>query len=173
MPTPPRQLHQTDRLLLLERDGWEFVERKKGKDAVAVIAVTDADEFVLVEQTRKPVDARVIDLPAGLIGDEDPHADASSTARKELEEEAGFTCEKIELLTTGTSSPGITSEKIVLVRASGLVRGRAGGGVGSEKITVHVVPLDGIAAWLRDREHEGRLVDMKVWAGLHFVTTRA
>lgn len=42
-------LHETERLLLLERDGWEFVERKKGKAAVAVIAETDAGELVLTE----------------------------------------------------------------------------------------------------------------------------
>jgi ADP-ribose pyrophosphatase len=166
----PRELHATDRLLLLERDGWEFVERKKGKAAVAIIAVTDANELVLTEQARKPVDARVIDLPAGLIGDEDPHAGATETAKKELHEETGFTCERIELLTTGPSSPGITSERVVLARAHGLTRNGAGGGVEGEKITVHVVPLEGIAEWLRSREREGILVDLKVWSGLYFVT---
>jgi len=169
----PRLLHATDLLLLLERDGWEFVERKKGKSAVAVIAVTDAGEIVLTEQARKPVDARVIDLPAGLIGDEEPSADATATARKELEEETGFTCARVEIVTTGTSSPGITSEKIVLARARGLQRHGPGGGVGNENITVHVVPLEGAKAWLRQREREGLLIDMKVWAGLYFVVTSA
>jgi ADP-ribose pyrophosphatase len=166
----PKQLHSTERLLLLERDGWEFVERKKGKAAVAILAVTDAQELVLTEQARKPVDARVIDLPAGLIGDEDPHAGASETARKELLEETGFTCQRIELLTTGSSSPGITSERVVLARAHGLTRTGAGGGVEGENITVHVVPLEGIREWLRAREHEGILIDLKVWVGLYFVT---
>jgi len=166
----PKELHATDRLLLLERDGWEFVERKKGKAAVAVIAVTDASELVLTEQARKPVDARVIDLPAGLIGDEDPHAGAAETAKKELDEETGFACQRVELLTTGTSSPGITSERVVLARAHGLTRTGAGGGVGGENITVHVVPLEGIGDWLRSREKEGILIDLKVWSGLYFVT---
>ena len=33
----PKELYATSRLLLLERDGWEYVERQKGKAAVAVI----------------------------------------------------------------------------------------------------------------------------------------
>jgi ADP-ribose pyrophosphatase len=167
----PKQLHATDRLLLLERDGWEYVERQKGKAAVAVIALTNEGEIVLTEQARKPVDARVIDLPAGLIGDEDPNADVTTTAKKELEEETGFICERVEILTTGPTSPGITSEKVVLVRARGLTRAGAGGGVGGENITVHVVPLGKLGGWLREREHGGILVDMKVWAAFHFVTT--
>jgi ADP-ribose pyrophosphatase len=168
---PANLLHETRLLLLLERDGWEFVERKRGKAAAAVIAVTDAGELVLTEQYRRPVDARVIDLPAGLIGDEDPTTQAAGTARKELEEETGFTCESVEILTTGTSSPGITSETIVLARARGVVRTGAGGGIGNENITVHLVPLAAVREWLRRREGEGSLVDMKVWAGLGFVTT--
>ena len=51
------------RVLLLDRDGWEFVERKKGKEAVAIIAVTHDNRVILTEQHRKPVDARVIDWP--------------------------------------------------------------------------------------------------------------
>ena len=167
----PKLLHETRVLQLFEVDGWEFVERKKGKAAAAVIAVTDAGEIVLTEQLRKPVGALVIDLPAGLIGDEDPAADAMTTARKELEEETGFNCQSVEILTTGTSSPGITSETIALARARGVVRTGAGGGVGNENITVHVVPLATLPDWLRQREREGILIDMKVWAGLYFMTT--
>jgi len=166
----PKELHATELLLLLERDGWEYVERQKGKAAVAVIALTNDGEIVLTEQARKPVDARVIDLPAGLIGDEDPNADAVTTAKKELEEEAGFTCQRVEILATATTSPGITSEKVVLVRAYGLTRTGAGGGVGNENITVHVVPWSGLGGWLTDQEQRGILVDLKVWAAFHFVT---
>lgn len=169
----PKELHATERLLLLERDGWQWVERKKGKSAAAVIAVTDDGEIILTEQHRKPVDARVIDLPAGLIGDEDPNASATTTAKNELEEEAGYTCERVELLTTAPTSPGITSETAVLARAYGLKRTGAGGGVGSEQITVHLVPLASAESWLREREHEGMLVDFKVWTALYFVTKRA
>src|SRR5205085_4889206 len=58
------------RVFVFTRDGWEFVERKSAKEAVAVIATTDDGKLVLTEQYRRPVDRRVIDVPAGLIGDE-------------------------------------------------------------------------------------------------------
>src|SRR5207253_2845278 len=47
-------------VLVRERDGWEFVERKKGKSAVAIVVRTSDGKIVLTEQYRRPVDARVI-----------------------------------------------------------------------------------------------------------------
>jgi ADP-ribose pyrophosphatase len=159
-------------ILVLERDGWEYVERKKAKEAVAVIAVTDDGEVILTEQYRRPVDARVIDWPAGLVGDEGER-DPEATAKKELEEETGFRCERVELLARGPSSPGITSEIVSLYRAFGAKRVGKGGGVEGEKITVHVIPLASVEEWLRKREGEGVLVDLKLWGGIRFVTTSA
>lgn len=159
-------------VLVLERDGWEYVERLKATEAVAVIAVTKDDEVILTEQQRKPVNARVIDWPAGLVGD-DGENDPAATAKKELEEETGFRCQRVELLARGPSSPGITSEIVSLYRAHGSSRVGKGGGVGDEKITVHLVPRAGLERWLRERESEGVLVDLKLWSGLHFLTTSA
>jgi ADP-ribose pyrophosphatase len=142
-----------------ERDGWEFVERKSAKEAVAVIAVTDAGELVLTEQYRRPVDARVIDWVAGLL---DSSKDVEAIARQELEEEAGFACTSIERIASGPTSPGITSEIVHIVRARGLRRTGEGGGVGGEEITVYLVPQRDALEWLRKKESQGVLVDLKV-----------
>jgi ADP-ribose pyrophosphatase len=158
------------RVLLLDRDGWEFVERKKGKEAVAIIAVTDDGRVILTEQHRKPVDARVIDWPAGLVGDEDGTSDPEETARKELEEETGYECESVELLARGPASPGITSEIVSLYRAVGVRKVGAGGGVEGEDITVHTVALDRLEDWLKKQQNSRKLIDLKLWAGLYFVT---
>ena len=157
------------RVLLLDRDGWEFVERKKGKEAVAIIAVTDDGRVILTEQHRKPVDARVIDWPAGLVGDEDGTSDPEETARKELKEETGYECESVELLARGPASPGITSEIVSLYRAVGVRKVGAGGGVEGEDITVHTVALDRLEDWLKKQQNSRKLIDLKLWAGLHFV----
>ncbi|HKS24019.1 MAG TPA: NUDIX hydrolase [Thermoanaerobaculia bacterium] len=154
-----RTVFEGKHVVVRERDGWEFVERKNATEAVGVIAVTDEGEVVLTEQYRRPVDARVIDLVAGLL---DSSKDVEAIARQELEEEAGFACDTIERLASGPSSPGITSEIVHLVRARRLRRIGVGGGVGGEKITVHLVPQDELAAWLRKKESEGILVDLKV-----------
>lgn len=147
------------KIFVRERDGWEYVERKSAKEAVAVIAVTDAGELVLTEQYRRPVDARVIDWVAGLL---DSSTDVEAIARQELEEEAGFSCTSIEQIAAGPSSPGITSEIVHIVRARGLRRTGEGGGVEGEKIDVHLVPQRDALDWLRQKESEGVLVDLKV-----------
>lgn len=156
-------------LLVLEQDDWQYVERKKGKEAVAVIAVTDDDEVVLTEQERKPLGTRVIDYPAGLVGDEG-NDDPAATAKKELEEETGFVCESVELLAKGPTSPGITSEIVSFYRAKNLRRKGSGGGVGGENIKVHLVRRTELERWLRQKADEGVMVDLKLWGGLYFLT---
>jgi len=150
-------------VVVFERNGWEFVERKNPKEAVAILAVTDDHKLVLTEQYRTPLDARVIDLPAGLIEE----YGAEETARRELEEETGFTCNSVRLLGASPTSPGITSEVVRFYRAEGVRRVGKGGGVGSEKIEVHTVPLADIRKWLASRKE---LVDVKIWAGLYFAS---
>src|SRR5687767_5718343 len=128
----PKTVFEGDHVLVIERDHWQYVERKKGKEAVAVIAETDDGKVILTEQFRRPVNARVIDWPAGLVGDENPDTDAAETAKKELEEETGYVCESVERLAKGPSSPGITSEQVSLYRARGVRKKGEGGGVGGE-----------------------------------------
>jgi ADP-ribose pyrophosphatase len=154
-------------VIVLERRDWEFVERKKAREAVAVLALTDDDGLILTEQFRAPVNARVIDLPAGLIGDDGNH-DPMATGMRELEEETGYTCASLEMLVKGPTSPGITSEIVHFYRARQVRQQGKGGGVGGEDIRVHVVPRRGIEVWLRQREKEGILLDLKLWVGLYF-----
>lgn len=165
-----KKIAEGKRVVILDNDGWEYVERKKGKEAVAVIARDDRGRVILTEQFRKPVGKRVIDYPAGLVGDEDGSSNPSTTARKELEEETGFTCDDVELLARGPTSPGITSELVSFYRAHGVRRKGEGGGVGGESITVHTVAVEDLPAWLKACEREGKLIDLKIWGGLYFLS---
>jgi len=160
-----RVIFESQHLLLLERDHWQFVERKKGKEAVAVIAETDDGELILTEQFRRPVNARVLDFPAGLVDGDDG---AAATAKRELEEETGYSCDSVELLVSGPTSPGITSEIVSVVRAHGVRKTGQGGGVDGESITVHLVPRANLQSWLRKKEQEGVLIDLKL--GLYLTT---
>lgn len=161
-----KRLFTGDHILVLERDHWQYVERKKAKEAVAVIADTEDGLVILTEQFRRPVNARVIDWPAGLIGDEDPSISSEDTAKKELEEETGYVCNTVERLAKGPSSPGITSELVTLYRARGARKKGEGGGVGGEDITVHTIPRGELKDWLGKQK---ALIDLKVWAGLYFI----
>ena len=68
----------------------------------------------------------------------------------------------------GPVSAGLSDEVITLFRATGLTKKAAGGGDASEDITVHHVPLDRIDAWLAEQTKAGKMVDLKLYAGLRF-----
>ena len=153
-------------LALRKRGRWEFVERVNAHGAVVIIAVTDGDEIVLVEQHREPLGRHCIENPAGLVGDQPGEEDVLTAARRELIEETGFEAEAVELVLVGPSSPGMSAELLSFVRATGLRRVHAGGGDGNENITVHVVPLAQAGAFLAARLAEGLHVDPHVWAAL-------
>src|SRR5512140_2573788 len=61
----------TGRFLALVREGrWEYAHRVNATGAAIILAVTDDQRLLLVEQYRIPCHARTIELPAGIIGDE-------------------------------------------------------------------------------------------------------
>ena len=162
----------TGRFLSLVKEGhWEYADRTNATGASIIVAVTEEQKLLLVEQYRIPVHARTIELPAGIIGEEtggsdEDHGDA---ARRELAEETGYEAGHIAVLTHGPASSGLTSETVTLFQATKLRRVGVGGGVGHEDITVHEVPLNGIDAWLEEKARSGVLVDPKVYAGLYFI----
>ena len=157
-------------LRLVKVDGYEFVERTNCRGVVAIIAVTGDERLVLTEQFRLPVGRVVIDLPAGLSGDEDDAAQAKllDSARRELLEETGFVAPKRcwKHLFEAASSPGLTNEIVTYYRASPVIQEASGGGVGGEQITVHTPLLRSIDSWLRRQSRQGKLIDAKVYAGL-------
>ncbi len=165
---PVRTIAEGRYLGLYERDDWEFAERPNADGVVGILALTSEDEVVLVEQFRRPVNASAIEIPAGLIGDEDDHRGESlaETARRELLEETGYRAESMQLLLSGPTSAGMTSETTHLFLATGLQQVSQGGGVGDEDIRVHRVPLGDLRAWLREQETKGLLVDFKIHAVL-------
>lgn len=160
---------------LLRRDGWEYVRRSNTTAAVVLIAVTDRGAIILVEQYRPPVNGTVIELPAGLVGDElgKANEDLLSAARRELIEETGFDAETLDVVAYGPASAGIVDENVSLILARGLRRVGPGGGVDGEKIEVHQVPLPQVVQWLHDRFRAGQMIDPKVYAGLHFALADA
>lgn len=155
--------------LVRSDDGWEWVERVNSDGVVVIVAVTPQDEILLVEQHRPPVGGRVIELPAGLAGDELGREELATAALRELEEETGYRAGRIDRLTGGPISAGLSSEVITFFRAWDLDRVGAGGGVGGEAIVLHQVPRAAVGPWLAEREAAGVQVDPKVYAGLWFL----
>ena len=171
-PLPLTTLHTGKFLALIKEGHWEYVDRTNATGAALILAVTNEQNILLVEQFRIPVHARTIELPAGIIGDEPGNSQETQAeaARRELLEETGYTAGHIEALTTGPACSGITTERVTLFRATELQRTGQGGGVAHEDITVHEVPLKEITTWLEAKAKAGILIDPKVYAGLFFTT---
>ncbi|MGH9018970.1 MAG: NUDIX hydrolase [Acidimicrobiales bacterium] len=143
-------------------DGAEFhrdIVRHPG--AVAVVALTDAGEVLLVRQYRGAVDRHLLEIPAGTRDvDGEPPAE---TARRELLEEVGVDAGRMRPLGVMLNSPGFCDEETHLFLATDLTPGvPSRHGVEEDHIEVLAVPLaevDGLMA-------SGELVDGQTLLGL-------
>jgi ADP-ribose pyrophosphatase len=151
----------------LRRGKWEYASRARDIGAVVILAEYEG-KVILVDQPRVAPGCRCIELPAGLVGDLDPSATVESTAIKELEEETGFTAERIERLGDFYASPGMLSEAFTIVRAHGVTKFGDGGGDENEDINVHLVPRAEIANFIEQKRAEGFGVDAKLLLLLNF-----
>jgi ADP-ribose pyrophosphatase len=164
----PEEIVWQGKYITTKRRGpWEYVGRARGIGAAVVLAIEDG-HVLLVEQYRVPLQARCLELPAGLVGDETEGEDVATSAARELEEETGYRPDRIEIIGIFASSPGMVSETFTLVRAHGLTRVGDGGGVPGEDITVYRVGLADVPAFIVDKRDEGVVIDVKMLALLQF-----
>lgn len=158
-------------LSLRKRGRWEYAERNNPGGAVIILAVTPADKVLFVEQYRVSILQNTIEMPAGLVGDlaGQPDESALLAAQRELEEETGYRCQRVEFVHRGPSSSGMSTEMITFARAWDLERVGPGGGDETENIVVHEVSRAEAGAWLFARAAEGYSIDPKLFAGLWFI----
>ena len=155
---PPNVEWEGKYIRIMTRGGWEYVERCGGVGAVVILAEHDG-KIILIEQSRVPLGGRIcLELPAGLVGDEDDKG-VEETAVKELEEETGFTAARIERLGHFFSSPGMVAEGFELVRGYGVT---PCGTPAEEGIAVHLVERERIAAFVAERRAVGVAIDVKL-----------
>jgi ADP-ribose pyrophosphatase len=152
------------------RGTWEYVSRPKTNGVVAIVALTRRHELILTEQFRPPLNSAVIELPAGLVGDEPESQSelALAAAQRELLEETGYVATTWTHLMSAPSSAGLADEVIELYLAVDTDRRTAGGGVAQEDIRVHLVPIAEAEQWLERAVARGCMLDFKVMAGLYF-----
>jgi len=160
----PDEVMWEGRFITARRKGrWEYVSRSRGIRAAVILAVEDG-HVLLVEQFRVPLGRNCIELPAGLIGDDDGARDEAPeiAGGRELEEETGYRAAQMKHLGYFHSSPGMVSEGFNLLRAEGLTRIGDGGGVEGENIVVHRVPLANIPTFVAAKRAEGCAADVKL-----------
>jgi 8-oxo-dGTP pyrophosphatase MutT (NUDIX family) len=124
--------------------------------AVAIVAVDSAGRVALVRQQRAAVDAKLLELPAGIVDDGESPEQA---ARRELAEETGLHGGRWSELRVVQPSPGFLLEPVTLFLAEGLQDGEQDTDPNEE---VEVVRLT------RDEVEDelARLSDLKTLAGL-------
>lgn len=93
---------------------WDLVDHK---GAVAVVAVRDDQKIVMVRQFRPALDRFTLEIPAGGI---EPGEDWKEAAARELEEETGYCCDKIDFLYHLQTTVAFTNERIGVYLATGL-----------------------------------------------------
>ena len=146
---------------VIKEGKWEYASRTRDVRAVVILAEHEG-KVILVDQHRVPIGGRCLELPAGLVGDEDPDATVEDTAIKELEEETGYTAERIERLGDFYSSPGMVAEGFTMVRAHGVRQIKAGGGTADEDINVHLVARADIPKFVEQKRADGFSIDVKL-----------
>ncbi len=158
----PEETVWQGRYIVAKRKGrWEYVARARNIGAAVIVAIDDG-HVLLVEQYWVPLGRTCLELPAGLIGDEEEGEAATVAAARELEEETGYRPARMTALGRYYSSPGLVSEDFTLIRAEGLTRVSNGGGVEGENILVHRVKLDEVPAFVGQKRAEGLAVDVKL-----------
>lgn len=133
--------------------------------AVGVLPVEDDGSVWLVGQHRYPLNAYSWEIPeGGCPAEESPE----QAVLRELKEETGMTCDRLELVARCHLSNSVSDEEAFLYRASGLVHGPSEP-EGSEQLEVRRVPW--AEAWRMVRE--GEITDaMSVVAILHEAVRR-
>ena len=125
---------------------------------VAIVAIDAADNVLLVNQFRKPVERELLEIPAGGI---EPDEDPAAAVRREMQEETGYLPGKVESLGGFYSAPGYCTEYLHLYLATDLVPSQLYA-EDTESIRLVRVPVTEIPGLIAS----GSICDAKSIAGL-------
>jgi 8-oxo-dGTP pyrophosphatase MutT (NUDIX family) len=117
-------------------------------DWVHVVAVTPSGGLVLVRQYRHAIGESVLELPAGAVDPSD--ANTEQAARRELEEETGFTAQRWRLVSSLYPNPATQTNRVhVYLALDAVCDGTQHLDKGEEGLQVSVVPIREVVHGLR------------------------
>ena len=114
-------------------------------DFALVAAVTDRDELVLVRQWKHGIGAFELELPGGIVDDEEPQV----AAARELLEETGYACAELRPVGSGPLDPSKETTRVHLYAGTGARRVAEQALDESEQIEIVLEPLAGVRGLIR------------------------
>lgn len=96
------------------QEKWDFIHHPTG--GACVVAVLPNGKILMERQYRPAIGAETLELPAGAR--QTPEEDPKKTARRELEEETGYTCGRLIFLAEVSSAPSWCDEKTYIYLAA-------------------------------------------------------
>lgn len=129
----------------VQREVFEFADQTLTREfvehpgAVAIVAMNDRGQVLLIRQYRHPVGEWLWEIPAGLL-DVDGES-LESAARRELLEETGYLAGELEPLIEFFTTPGGSTEKISIFLARDLV-------LSKERPTLEGEEVDMLVEWV-------------------------
>lgn len=106
---------------------------------VNVLALTEDNRFILVEQYRHGIDRVTLEIPGGMA---DPNEKPAGAAKRELEEETGYSSKNWQPLGKVSSNPAILTNYTHLYLATGCRKTASQQSDGFEDIKIHTVEED-------------------------------
>jgi ADP-ribose pyrophosphatase len=137
----------------------EIVEHR---GAAAIVPLLTGSKVILVRQYRYAVSAELLEIPAGTL---EPGENPEDCAKRELEEETGYTCRTISKVLECFVAPGYSTEKIHIYLAKDLTKTRTRTEE-DENINVEYFPFETALNKIRS----GEIQDAKTIAGLQVVS---
>jgi ADP-ribose pyrophosphatase len=126
---------------------WDFVGHN---GAAAAVGVLEDGRLLMVRQYRNALDRYTLEIPAGGLNPNEPTIDA---AARELEEETGYKCGKIEKLISIRTTVAFCNEKIDIYLATELVKTKQHLD-DDEYVNVEVYTLEELVRMIYDGEIE-------------------
>jgi len=126
-----------------------------------VVPLLENGDVMFVRQYRYPHKKFVLEVPAGKL---EPNEDPLDGAKRELQEETGYTAENYEKLTAMFTTPGFCNEVLHIYLATGLKKSEHGQNLdeGEQSLTVEHFPL----AIAVEMIALGEIVDSKTIVGI-------
>ena len=100
-----------------KQETWDFISHRKG--AAAVVPVRGDGKILMVKQYRNAIDRMTLEIPAG--SRDSVTEDTRVCAARELEEETGYRCEKLEYLMSLNTTVAFCDEAIDIFVARNLI----------------------------------------------------